>query len=88
MAGCTADPGFRGVPDVREAEAGEVASCAYVANISMTPGTYGLLADQGLKYARNKIKEDARSAGANTVVFDKVTPGSDIYEVRATAYRC
>lgn len=87
-AGCTTDPGFTGVPGVREADATEVASCAYVANIGMTPGVFGPLADQGLKYARNKVMEDAVNLGANTVVFDKVAPGSDVYRITAVAYRC
>jgi hypothetical protein len=88
LGGCSGDPGFTGVPGVREAEAGEVASCRYVSNIAMTPGVFGPLADQGLKYARNKIKEDALNLGANTVVFEKVSPGADVYRVTATAYSC
>lgn len=88
VAGCTSDPGFTGVPGVREAEATEVAACAYVSNIGMTPGVFGPLAEEGLKYARNKVKEEALQAGANTVVFDKVTPGTEVYRVTATAYRC
>ncbi|WP_413870910.1 hypothetical protein [Albidovulum sp.] len=88
LAGCTRDPGFTGVAGVREATAAEVAVCTYVSDIRMRPGTYGVLADQGLKYARNTIMADARDAGANTVVFDPVTPGADVYEVHAVAYRC
>lgn len=87
LTACT-DPGFTGVTGVREADAAEVAACAYVSNISMTPGVFGPLADQGLDYARNKVLEDARNLGANTVVFDKVAPGADVYRVTATAYRC
>ena len=89
LAACTQDPGFVGVPGIREAEPHEVTACSYLSNISMTPGVYGpLLAEQGLRYARNKLKEDAIAAGANTVVFEKVTPGTDVYQIRATAYRC
>lgn len=87
-AGCVKDPGFVGVAGVREATAAEVATCAYVTDIRMTPGTYGLLADQGVKYARNTIMSDAQKAGANTVVFDPVAPGADVYELHAVAYRC
>lgn len=86
--GCTRDPGFVGVAGVREAAKAEVAACTYVSDIRMKPGTYGLLADQGVKYARNTIMADARDAGANTVVFDSVTPGADVYELHAVAYRC
>lgn len=85
---CTPDPGFTGVSGVREATAAEVASCTYVTDIRMTPGVYGVLADQGVKYARNTMLADARDAGANTVVFDPVTPGAEVYELHAVAYRC
>ena len=82
------DPSFTGVTGGREAVAADVSACAYGSNFSMTPGVFGPLADQGLDYARNKVLEDARNLGANTVVFDKVAPGADVYRVTATAYRC
>lgn len=88
LAACSGDPRFTGVPDVREASGAEVATCAYVTDIAMKPGVYGPLADQGLAYARNSIKLDARDAGANTVVFAPAPPGTVIYELRAVAYRC
>lgn len=88
-AACTSDPGFTGVSGVREAAtAAEVQHCRYITNISMTPGVFGPLATQGLKYARNTVKADAQAAGADTVLFDKVSPGADVYEVKAVAYRC
>lgn len=88
VAGCTNDPGFHGTPRVRTAEAGEVAACAYVSGLSITPSVFGPLADEGLKYSRNKIMADAAGLGANTVVFDKVEPGTTVTKVIATAYRC
>ncbi len=88
LSACTQDPGFVGAPGVREATAAEVGACTYVSDIRMTPGVYGLLAGEGVKYARNKIMADARDAGANTVVFDPVTPGGDVYELHAVAWRC
>ncbi|MFZ5752103.1 MAG: hypothetical protein ACOY5U_13705 [Pseudomonadota bacterium] len=54
----------------------------------MKPGVYGPLAEEGLRYARNSIKLDARNAGANTVVFDAAPPGVAIYELHAVAYHC
>jgi hypothetical protein len=87
LAACS-DPGFTGVAGVREATTAEVAQCRYISNISMTPGVFGPLATQGLKYARNKIKADAQMAGADTVVFAQVSPGADVYQVEAVAYRC
>lgn len=89
LAACTSDPGFTGVGGMNEAEASEVAQCRYVTDLRMAPGVYGpLLAEQGLRYARNKIMSDAQRSGADTVVFDKVAPGSDVYELHAVAYRC
>jgi hypothetical protein len=88
LAGCTTDPGFTGVSGVREADAAAVGQCRYVSDVSMTPGVYGQLATQGLKYARNKIMAEAQSAGANTVVFDKTSPGADVYQLHAVAYSC
>lgn len=88
LAGCNRDPGFVGVAGVRAAEAAEVAQCAYVSDIRGTPSVFGPLADQGVKYMRNQIMADARDAGANTVVFDKVSPGTAVYELHAVAYRC
>lgn len=88
LAACTQDPGFAPPAGVREATAAEVTACAYVSDIRMEPGVFGPLADQGLKHARNTVLADARDAGANTVVFDQVTPGADVFSVTATAYRC
>lgn len=89
LAACTSDPGFTGVAGMNEAEASEVAQCRYVTDLRMAPGVYGpVLAGQGLRYARNKIMADAQRSGADTVVFDKVAPGSDVYELHAIAYRC
>lgn len=88
LAACTTDPGFTGVAGVREATVAEVARCTYISDIRMTPGTYGILADQGVKYARNKVMADARASGANTVVFDPVSPGADVYVLHAVGYRC
>jgi hypothetical protein len=88
LAGCD-DPGFRGVPEVRTATAAEVGSCRLISHISMTPAVYGpVLAEQGVRYARNKVMESARADGANTVVFEQVEPGADVYVVRAQAYSC
>lgn len=86
--GACSDPGFSTVGGVREISAAEAASCSYVSDFSMTPGVYGPLAGQGLRYARNKVMSDARNAGANAIIFDAVAPGADVYQVHAVAYRC
>lgn len=82
------DPGFSTVGGVREISRAEAASCAYISDFTMTPGVYGPLAGQGLRYARNKVMSDARNAGANAIIFDQAAPGADVYEVHAVAYRC
>ena len=88
LAGCS-DPGFRGVPEVRSARLDEVGACRLISHISIEPGVYGpVLAEQGLRYARNKVLEMARSDGANTVVFETVEPGTDVYLVKGDAYAC
>lgn len=88
LGGCSNDPGFAGVTGVREANANEVAACRYITDINMRPGVYGILAEEGVKYARNTIMADAKDAGANTVVFDQVAPGADIYKLHAQAFSC
>lgn len=85
---CTNDPGFRGVSGVRAVTAAEAGGCSYVTDIRATPGVYGPLAQQGLEYTRNIVLADAQKAGANAVVFDEVSPGALVTEVRARAYRC
>lgn len=89
LSGCvTDDPGFRGVTGVREITAEEAAACTYVMNIRSKPSVYGPLAQQGLRYSRNQVLDYAKSNGANAVLFDSVSPGTDVYEVKAAAYRC
>jgi hypothetical protein len=88
LAACN-DPGFIGVGGVLAVEESEVAACRLVSNITMEPGVYGpVLAEQGLRYARNRVLEQARQDGANRVVFERVEPGSDVYLLRARAYAC
>lgn len=88
LAGCS-DPGFRGVPSVRTASSVEVSACRLISHISMQPSVYGpVLGGQGVSYARNKVLQSAAADGANTVVFDQVEPGAEVYEVRGSAYAC
>lgn len=88
LAGCN-DPGFRGVPEVRIATAGEVAQCKMTSTITNEPGLYGpLVGHEAERYARNKILDMAKGDGANTVVFDPVIPGEPVYQLSAKAYRC
>lgn len=88
LGACVNDPGFTGVSGVREATATEVLQCRYITDISMRPGVYGPLAQQGIKYAHNSIMADAKDSGANTIVFEQVVPGADLYQLHAKAYSC
>ena len=85
LAGCAAAPGAQ---TVREATAAETRACAYVTDITMTPGVYGpILTEQALALGRARVKADARAAGADTVVF-AAPPGAQVFQVEAKAYRC
>ena len=88
LAGCNNDPAQYAGSPVRTASAGEVAQCKFISNFSNTPGDYGLFAAKAQDYARNAILRDAGANGANTVVFEKVDPGSMVTIIRAAAYRC
>lgn len=88
LAACN-DPGLIGVRGVAEATAAEVAGCTLLTNIRMAPGVYGpVLADPGLRYARNSVKAEAKAAGATHIVFEPSRPGEPVYEVVAGAWRC
>ena len=88
LAGCN-DPGFRGVQGVRVAQASEVGACRLVENIDMQPGVYGpILAERGVKYARNKMLDQAGKDGANTVVFTEHVAGSQVVNITGKAYSC
>lgn len=86
-AGCTSTaPPV--VPPVRVADPAEVAGCTRIGSVRGTPGLYGVLAAQGIADARRVVLEDAARQGANTVVFDRIEPGTTVTEVTAATYRC
>lgn len=88
LAGCTDDPGFRGVSGVRSITAEQATACTFVVDIRGQPGAYGPFAQQGLEYGRNQVLAMARDSGANAVVFQPVPPGELVTEIRGSAYRC
>ena len=75
-------------PPVRVAEPGEVAGCTRVGTMRATPGVYGIFATQGIADARRTVIEGAAEQGANTVVFERIEPGTTVTEVTAATYRC
>lgn len=88
LAGCAQGP-VPVPPGLREAGPAEVAACSYITDIQMTPGAYGpVVGDQALRRARTQVMNDALAAGGNTIVFDQVSPGQQIYLIHAKAYRC
>lgn len=82
------DPGMRAPSGVVAVEAGAVAQCRFVTNVSVEPSLYGPFADQGTRYARNQVLDEAGRAGANRVVFDRVEPGVPQLQIRARGYAC
>ena len=88
LAGCMNDLSTVSSAPVRVVSEGEVTQCKYVVNLNDRPGMYGALATQGQDYARKAILDQAAQAGANTVVFDKIDPGTMVTEITATGYRC
>ena len=88
LGACTEEAGLTPVPGMREITPDQAKACAYVMNIRAEPGVYGPLAQQGLQVARNQVFDLAREHGANAVVFEPVSPGTLVTEIRGTAYRC
>lgn len=87
LAACTSTAPPQ-VPPVRVAEPAEVAGCARIGTMTGVPGLYGALAAQGIADARRVVLEGAAEQGANTVVFDRIDPGTTVTEVTAATYRC
>ena len=87
LAACN-DPGIRGTTGVVAVEANEVAQCRFITNISVEPPLYGPFAAQGTRYARNQVLDEAKRAGANRAVFERVEPGVPALQIRARAYAC
>lgn len=89
VAACNGSPGLmRTVPSVATIGPAEAAACTYVADLRTRPGMFGPLAQQGLEDARYQTLLSAQEAGANAVVFEPVSPGAQVYEIMAKAYRC
>jgi len=87
LAGCTAMPGQQGAT-LREATAADVGNCRYITDLTMTPGVYGpVVTEQALALARARVKDAARAAGADTIVFARPM-GSAVYQIEAKAYLC
>jgi len=87
LAGCTAMPGQQGAT-LREATAAQVGNCRYITDLTMTPGVYGpVVTEQALALARARVKDAARAAGADTIVFAQPM-GSAVYQIEAKAYLC
>ena len=82
------DPGMRAASGVVAVEASEVSQCRFLTNIAVEPPLYGPFASQGTRYARNQVLDEAKRAGANRAVFDRVEPGVPQLQIRARAYAC
>jgi hypothetical protein len=85
LAACT--PIYE-VPEVAERNASDVAGCEDLGRVRGIPGVFGPLKDIGLKDARRAAKEKAKEVGGNTVVFDPIPEGEDVFELQAQVYAC
>lgn len=89
LAACQPASPLVDLSGVREAAPGEVSACTPVSVLTTTTGISGTIGRaKALEIARNETKENARAAGADTVVYENGAPGSDDLFVRAKAYRC
>jgi len=86
MAACT--PAIYEVPGVAELSAAEVAECRFVGKVRGIPGVFGPLKDIGLQDARRAAKEKAKEVGGDTVVFDPLPEGEEVFELPAQVYDC
>lgn len=86
LAACS--PAVLEVPSVTERTASQVADCQYIGRVRGIPGVYGVLKDIGLKDARRAAKEKAKEVGGDTIVFDPLPDGEQVYEVPAQVYNC
>ncbi|SFR47483.1 hypothetical protein [Litoreibacter janthinus] len=86
LAACT--PAIYEVPSITERSVAQVADCQFEGRVRGIPGVYGPLKELGLKDARRAAKEKAKEVGGNTVVFDPIPQGEDVFEVRAQVYSC
>jgi len=86
LAACA--PAIYEVPGIAERSASEVAGCRDLGTVRGIPGVFGPLKEIGLKDARRAAKEKARDVGGNTVVFDPIPEGEDVFELQAQVYSC
>lgn len=86
LAACT--PAIYEVPGMTESSAAQVADCTLVGRVRGVPGVYGPLKDIGLKDARRAAKKKALEVGGDTIVFDPLPEGEDVFELPAQVYTC
>ncbi len=86
LAACT--PVIYEVPGVREAQASEVGGCTLIGIVTGKPGVFGPLRDIGLRDARRAALERAKEQGGDTVVFDPLPEGEEVFDLPGKVYRC
>lgn len=86
VAACT--PAIYEVPGMAELSAAEVADCNYVGKVRGIPGVYGPLKGIGLNDARRAAKEKALEVGGDSIVFDPLPEGEEVFELPAQVYDC
>ncbi|WP_200341965.1 DUF4156 domain-containing protein [Rhodovibrio sodomensis] len=88
VIGCTSSVGSEPVDGVRQAQRSSVENCDYLGDVSGVSGLYGVFAADGLSNAKTAAQREARSMGADTVVFANPTMGHGSTSITAAAYQC
>ena len=86
LAACT--PKIYNTADVAERSAADVTACQFIGTVRGIPAVFGPLKDIGLKDARRAAKVKAKEVGGNTVVFEPIPEGAEVYDVPAKVYAC
>lgn len=86
LFGCT--PAIYEVPGIREAQESDVALCRLIGTVTGKPGVFGPLKEIGLRDARRAALERAAEQGGDTVVFDPISEGEEVFELTGRVYKC
>ena len=86
LAACT--PAIYDVSGIAERSVADVANCRFIGNVRGIPAVFGPLKDIGLKDARRAAKVKAKEVGGNTVVFEPIPEGAEVYDVPTKVYSC
>lgn len=88
LAGCASSPSISSIEGVKVIEAKTSESCEFVSDVHGVSSQYGVFANAGLSAARKESLTQAKSLGANSVVFSEPQFGHGSTSISGKAYRC